>query len=1296
MKKILSMMLVVMMLVGMLPMNAIHSHAAELSETLTLAGSTGTVSGDSISWSSGSLSFTANKNTSSTAIRTTDTDHFRLYVGFSATLNCSAGNITKIVMTSTGTSYAIAPTGKDGSVGTVSGTTITIVPKESSNTYTIPSISKQTRIKTIEVTYEVAESGGCAHTNTVTVEAVAATCTTPGFTAGVQCVDCQVYTEGHEVIAATGHNYGDWTVTIAATCTTVGEESSTCANCGDTKTQEVAMLNHTFVDGVCSCGAKEPAGFVLTDLKDITETDKVIITATKTGTYAGTYAMSNDNGTSSAPAAVAVTIEGDILIANDVSNLQWNIVKDGDDLIFYPADTTDTWLYCTGTNNGVRVGTNTSSAFVLDASGYLKHVGTSRYLGVYNAQDWRCYTTSTATNIANQTFAFYVMKEASSEEPDVPSCTHENTTTTTVDASCTTAGSTTVTCDDCGETVSTEKIDALGHSYGEPTVINPTCTEAGSSTATCSACGDVATETIPATGHSYVDGVCSACGNERVDLSGRYYIAAQRTAAGSKVYYMTNALTTTSTKRYSAVATELTEVPAAINTPETDKVFVLVDNGDGTYKIYAEGIEGDAKYLGWTSGNSGALVTEENAKVLSLAYNEDGSVKITFDTRKLTLNNTTGNDYFAWYGSDQANVYLIPVSEACTHENTTTETVDATCTTAGSVTVTCDDCGETVSTEEVAALGHTEVIDAAVAADCVNSGLTEGKHCSVCNEVIVAQEEVAALGHSYVAETTPADCQNDGKTVYTCSGCGDSYEEVIPAGHSIEYVAAVIPANCQETGHDEYWYCAGCDAYFGDAEGSYQVNPAWINYTGEHVRPEGVAVCAVVPCVLCGEDSYGEPCDRGDAPVCQDATCVNCGETVYGWGCNYNTGDEEVPLPLCQPGDCVYCGTHYEKLYDCENGAWSPCLDGECAYGCGKQYPATADHTVTVCEGGLCEMCWNTFEGVGHSYDAVVTPPTATKEGFTTHTCSGCGDSYVDSTVPAVGIGELKFKSAALVLENNLTIKFYADGNLFIEDAYTAPYAVFTVGKKTQKVTEYQIIDGNYVFACTNIAPSQMGDTVYASLCADLNGEACTSSMEYGVANYCYGMLGKTDNAKLRTLLVDLLNYGAAAQKYAWYNDKTPCNAALTEEQKAWGTNGDPVLGSVLNTKYATVENAKATWKAAMLVLENAVTMRFRFAAESTEGLSVKVEMGGQTYTITSFEADPDNAGQYYATFNGTVARQMRETVLVTVYEGDTAVSNTLSYSIESYACGMQNVARVGELVKAMMKYGDSAAAYLN
>ena len=60
----------------------------------------------------------------------------------------------------------------------------------------------------------------------------------------------------------------------------------------------------------------------------------------------------------------------------------------------------------------------------------------------------------------------------------------------------------------------------------------------------------------------------------------------------------------------------------------------------------------------------------------------------------------------------------------------------------------------------------TEVIDKAVAATCTKTGLTEGKHCSVCGTVIVAQQTVAAKGHK--------DANGDYKCDY---GCGYEYEK---------------------------------------------------------------------------------------------------------------------------------------------------------------------------------------------------------------------------------------------------------------------------------------------------------------------------------------------------------------------------------------------------------------------------------------------------------------------------------------------------------------------------------------
>lgn len=49
----------------------------------------------------------------------------------------------------------------------------------------------------------------------------------------------------------------------------------------------------------------------------------------------------------------------------------------------------------------------------------------------------------------------------------------------------------------------------------------------------------------------------------------------------------------------------------------------------------------------------------------------------------------------------------------------------------------------------IPAAGHKPVTDEAVEPDCTHTGLTEGSHCSVCNEVLTAQKTISALGHSY-------------------------------------------------------------------------------------------------------------------------------------------------------------------------------------------------------------------------------------------------------------------------------------------------------------------------------------------------------------------------------------------------------------------------------------------------------------------------------------------------------------------------------------------------------------------
>ena len=168
---------------------------------------------------------------------------------------------------------------------------------------------------------------------------------------------------------------------------------------------------------------------------------------------------------------------------------------------------------------------------------------------------------------------------------------------------------------------------------------------------------------------------------------------------------------------------------------------------------------------GYVSGNEAQSYTFD-CDSTNLTYVYDSTTLDLFDASKLTL---CGNDY------EEA------PEEPHTHEwDKGTITTRATCTKDGVKTYSCSGCEET-RTEKIKATGHTVVKDAAVAATCTKTGLTAGKHCSVCNTVLEAQKKTSALGHKWDegAVTKQATYTTKGEKTYTCSRCKTTKTESI-------------------------------------------------------------------------------------------------------------------------------------------------------------------------------------------------------------------------------------------------------------------------------------------------------------------------------------------------------------------------------------------------------------------------------------------------------------------------------------------------------------------------------------
>lgn len=139
---------------------------------------------------------------------------------------------------------------------------------------------------------------------------------------------------------------------------------------------------------------------------------------------------------------------------------------------------------------------------------------------------------------------------------------------------------------------------------------------------------------------------------------------------------------------------------------------------------------------------------------------------------------------------------------------------EAGCVTTGEVQYTCQNCNE-VKTETIPAKGHTIVTDKGVTPTCTQSGLTEGKHCSVCNEVLRKQKKLAPKKHHAVTDkAVEATCSKEGLTEGKhCSVCNQvlvEQKKVRKKRHVLQKKKGT-PATCTEYGWTDRIFCTVCN-----------------------------------------------------------------------------------------------------------------------------------------------------------------------------------------------------------------------------------------------------------------------------------------------------------------------------------------------------------------------------------------------------------------------------------------------------------------------------------------------------
>ncbi|MBQ9762506.1 MAG: hypothetical protein IJV82_05450, partial [Oscillospiraceae bacterium] len=235
-------------------------------------------------------------------------------------------------------------------------------------------------------------------------------------------------------------------------------------------------------------------------------------------------------------------------------------------------------------------------------------------------------------------------------------------------------------------------------------------------------------------------------------------------------------------------------------------------------------------------------------------------------------------------------------------------------------------------------------------ATCTETG-TKVVSCSKCGLTEKVTIEIDESTHDYgsYVVTKEATCTEAGSKSKTCSGCGKVYtKEIAATGHSYG------EASCTEAAT-----CTVCGASSGTTLGH--------SYTSVVTKPT---------CDSSGYTTY---------------TCSVCGDSYKD---NYvsaagHTYTAKVTAPGCTTDGyttytCTTCGDSYKDSYVSASGhSWTE---------------ATCNTAMT------CATCGAVSgNSLGHSYKSLVTAPGCTTDGYTTYTCTICGDSYKDSYVSASG-----------------------------------------------------------------------------------------------------------------------------------------------------------------------------------------------------------------------------------------------------------------------------------------------------
>lgn len=293
----------------------------------------------------------------------------------------------------------------------------------------------------------------------------------------------------------------------------------------------------------------------------------------------------------------------------------------------------------------------------------------------------------------------------------------------------------------------------------------------------------------------------------------------------------------------------------------------------------------------------------------------------------------------------------------------------------------------------------------------------------------------------------------------------------------------------------------------------------------------------------------------------------------------------------------------------------------------------------------------------------------------------------VSCTVPAIAAPTTKFSFAGsnMTLGNELVVNV-----MFLKNKISGEGHTIEATHNGQTVVVAQSDWESYGSAMymvkIPVAAKEMADPL--SVCVkDSAGNVITNTYTTSVRDYAGKVLaGDSYAQELKTLAVDMLNYGAAAQENFSYNTEDPANALLTEEQAGWATEEVACVNKQVKGTNCVGSN---------LSLEKQIELNMMFKSKADKtGMYGEISFtgyDGSEKTRRLETADFGTYGPYIAIkITDIVLADAFSPVTVTLYNADGSVYGEGTDSVESYAARVNN-----DLTGAIMRFAKAAFRYL-